>query len=122
MAKVNIENDCLIIVMEGVRKLWAFKNELSIPLANVLGASTDSEIWEETPKFGEKRIGVDLYGFYFAGTFVQDGRQVFYDLERKEHAIVITLDHEDYQRLIIGVDDPETTVELIENALNNKTR
>ncbi|MDY4307243.1 hypothetical protein SNF32_07380 [Enterococcus mundtii] len=54
MAKVEIQNDRLIISMEGVRKLWALKNEISTPLSNVLGATVDADVWEDTPKFGEK--------------------------------------------------------------------
>ncbi|EOH63707.1 hypothetical protein [Enterococcus mundtii] len=118
MAKVEIQNDRLIISMEGVRKLWALKNEISTPLSNVLGATVDADVWEDTPKFGEKRMGVDAYGHYFAGIFVQDSNKVFYDLKRKENAVVITLKDEEFNRLIIGVEDPEATVAMIEQAMN----
>ena len=39
--------------------------------------------------------------------------------KRKEDSIVITLKDEDFKSLIIGVDDPNAAVELVENALNN---
>ena len=57
--------------------------------------------------------------FYYGGSFVQDGDKVFYDLKKSEDAVVISLDDEQFNRLVIGVDDPDATVELIEKALNN---
>ncbi|MBO1299130.1 MULTISPECIES: hypothetical protein [Enterococcus] len=118
MAKVEIKNDQLIISMEGARKLWAMKSEIATPLTNVMGATADPDVWEDTPKFGEKRVGVDAYGHYFAGTFVQDSNKIFYDLKRKEDAVVITLKDEEFSRLIIGVEDPQATVAMIEQAMN----
>lgn len=120
MAKINVKGDQLIISMEGSRKLWALKSELSIPLDNVTKVTVNPEIWKGTPKFGQKRIGTDLYGFYFAGTFIQDGNKVFYDLKRKEDAVVVTLKDEEFDCLVVGVEDSNTTVELIEKSLNNK--
>jgi predicted nuclease of predicted toxin-antitoxin system len=48
---------------------------------------------------------------------VQDGDKVFYDLRRKEDAVIITIKDEDFDRVVIGVEDPEAIVELIEKAL-----
>lgn len=36
----------------------------------------------------------------------------------KENAVVITLKDEEFNRLIIGVEDPEATVAMIEQAMN----
>ena len=118
MARVAIENDELVIRMQGKRKLLALKSELSVPVDNIAGVTIGKE-WKDLPGLLDKRAGANLYGSYFGGTFVQDGDKVFYDLKRREDAVVITLKDEDFERLIIGVDDPVATVELIEAALNN---
>jgi hypothetical protein len=119
MARVVIMDDQLVVNMQGVRKVAALKSEFSVPLRNVKSVALNTEAWDESPKFGQKRMGADLYGFYFGGTFRQEGDKVFYDLKRKEDAIVIELCdiEEDFSRLIIGVDNPEEIVKLIESAL-----
>jgi len=120
MAEIHIKQDNLIIKIEGMRKLWALKSQLSIPLDNIVKVTVDPGIWENTPKLGEKRIGTDLYGFYFAGTFMQQGNKIFYDLKRKEDAVVITLKDEDFDFLIVGVKDSNETIQLIEESLNSR--
>ncbi len=119
MAKIDIQDNKLVITIEGARKLWALKSQLSIPLENVIKVTVDPEAWEHTPRLGQKRVGTDLYGFYFAGTFKQQGNKVFYDLKRKEDAVVITLKDEDFDCLVVGVENSNETVQLIEKSLNN---
>jgi hypothetical protein len=128
MARVKIEDGQLVITMKGMRKFSAMKSELSIPLSNVESAVFDSAAWENTPQLKDtlkgfatldfpKVIGTDFYGYYFAGTFRQDGDMVFYDLKKKEDAVIITLKDEDFKHLIIGVDKPDEVVEMIRQAL-----
>jgi len=120
MARIKIKNDKLIIRMQGARKLWSLRSELAIPLDNVMGITFDTDIWKDTPKPGEKCIGTDMYGFYFAGSFVQDDNRMFYDLKGKEDAIVISLKDEQFDFVIIGVENPHEVVETIEKELLKK--
>lgn len=120
MAKIDIKDNKLVITIEGARKLWALKSQLSIPLDNVIKVTVDSEIWSHAPRLGQKRVGTDLYGFYFAGTFVQQGNKVFYDLKKKEDAVVITLKDEKFDYLVVGVENSNETTQLIEKSLNNR--
>jgi hypothetical protein len=46
---VHIDGDSLIVEIEGSDKLWALKNRLIIPLANVLGATADPGVINEPP-------------------------------------------------------------------------
>jgi len=117
MAIVEISDDRLIIKMQGARKLWTLKSELSIPLKNVIGIEIDTTAWQNSPTFGQKCAGADMYGFYFGGTFVQDGDKVFYDLKHKEKAVAILLKDEEYSRLVVGVDEPVTTLEAVRKEL-----
>ena len=119
MSRVKVENDQLIVTMKGARKFFALKSEFAIPLDNVAGATIGLS-WKELPKLLDKRAGTNANSFYLGGIFVQDGDKVFYDIKRKEDAVVISLKDEDFKRLIIGVDAPDTTVEYIEEALKNR--
>ena len=119
MAKVTVENGQLVIKFEGLRKMGTLKNKLLIPLENVEWAMIDLEAWKNTPKPFQKIAGTDSYGIYFGGAFRQNGKKIFYDLGKKDFAVVIKLKNAKYDRLIIGVDEPKKIVNLINGSLNN---
>lgn len=122
MARVKIENDQLVINMKGVRKFFAMKSEVSVPLTSVESVITGLD-WKDLPKALDKVLGTNSNELYYGGTFRDggfwnlDGDKVFFDLRRKEEAIVITLNDEDFKKLIIGCETPEETVKLIQQAL-----
>ena len=116
MSRVKIENNQLIITIKGIRKFFAVRNKLTIPLCSVIDATTDFK-WKDTPRPFQKRIGSDIYGFYFGGTFKQKGNKVFYDLRKKEDAVLIKLKNTKFDTLVIGVDNPDETVRFIKQAL-----
>jgi hypothetical protein len=117
MSRVRIENEHLVITVQGARKFFALKSEVSIPLSSVESV-TNGLSWKELPKTLNKVMGTNSNMFYYGGTFVQDGDKVFYDLKKSEDAVVIFLNDENFKRLVIGVEDPDATVELIEKELN----
>jgi hypothetical protein len=116
MSRVKIENGQLIVTMQGARKFFTLKGEIATPLHNVEGAAVGLA-WKELPDLFDKIAGTNA-AFYYGGTFVQEGDKVFFDLRKKEDAVVISLKDENFKRLIIGVEDPEATVKYIEEALN----
>ena len=116
MSRVNIEDNNLVITMQGVRKVLTLKSELSIPLANIVSVETCPSDERQNVFFKGWRVGTEV-GFYSGGTFYKSGNKAFYDLKRKEDAVIITLKDEDFDTLIIGVDDPQATAELIEEAI-----
>jgi hypothetical protein len=115
VASVRIDDGALIVEMEGLDKLWALKSSLTIPLAHVRGASTDTAAVAGT-KHGIRAPGTYLPGVITAGTFHVDGEHVFWDVHDPTKAVVIELADEQYARLVVQVDDARATVELIEQA------
>ncbi|MEU1539772.1 hypothetical protein ABZ461_16955 [Actinacidiphila glaucinigra] len=115
MALIHIEGDDLVVVIEGLDKLWAFKSSLTIPLANVRGATADPGIAND-PK-GIRAPGSHIPGVIIAGTFHQEGEKVFWDVKDRSKALVIELADEQYARLVLQVDDPRAAVALIESTL-----
>jgi hypothetical protein len=120
MATVSVEDGALVVTIKGMRKVWSLKSELTIPLTHVKGATIDPGIRAEFPRTLEKRSGTNLYQTYYGGTFVQDGDRVFWDVRKPENAIVITLGDEDFDRLVIEVENPRDTVDLIEQAVSGQ--
>jgi len=123
MARVKIENGQLVINMKGVRKFFAMKSEVSVPLTSVESVVTGLE-WKDLPNILDKVIGTNSNELYYGGTFRDggfwnsDGDKVFFDLRRKEEAIVVTLKDEEFNKLIIGCETPEETVNIIQQALD----
>jgi hypothetical protein len=118
MARVTIEDNTLIIEIEGLDKLWALKSRLDIPITNVRGATRDPGIVHD--RKGIRAPGTYLPGVITAGTFYQDGDRVFWDVKDPEKAVVIELADERYARLVIQVDDPRAVVALIEQAKTHR--
>ena len=124
MARVKIEDGQLVIAIQGARqffsstKVFRLTSEISVPLDNVAEVSSGLA-WKELPGLLEKRMGTNLNNYY-GGIFVQDGDKVFFDLMKKEDAVVITLNDEEFKRIVIGVEDPDATIALIEDALKAK--
>ena len=125
MARVSVENGQLVVSVKGARKWLASPcliriiNDVTVPLDNIVNVTTEYT-WSNAPMYQRGNVSTSIPGHYYGGNFIQDGADVFYDLSKKEEAVVINLKGEDYERLIIGVDDPEATVALIEQALDNR--
>lgn len=117
MARVSIDDTDLIIEIEGMDKLWALQSRLTIPLANVRGATADPGIAKD-PK-GLRAPGTHLPGVITAGTFHADGERVFWDVRDPAGAVVVELRDERFARLVIEVTDPRATVTLIEQAVHH---
>ncbi|HEY3923359.1 MAG TPA: hypothetical protein VGL75_02260 [Acidothermaceae bacterium] len=114
-ASVSIDGDVMTVVMHGLDKLWSMKSQLDIPLAHVRGAAADPAIVHESK--GWRGPGSNVPGVLTAGTFHQHGELIFWDVHRGDNAVVIDLEHEHFERLVIEVDDPLATVQLIERAI-----
>ena len=124
MARVVIENGQLIINMKGARKFFSMKSEVSVPVSNVESVTTGIQ-YKDMPKLFDKVIGTNSNMFYTGGTFKEggfwnsDGDVVFFDLKRKEEAIVITLKDEEFKRVIIGCETPDETVAIVQQAIDS---
>ena len=115
MARVSIDGDALRVDVEGLDRVWSLKSQLMVPLKHVRGATADPGIAAE-PK-GWRLPGTHLPGVIVAGTFYRDGERIFWDVHDGSHAVVIELKDENYARLVVEVQNPPATVDLVENAL-----
>ena len=117
MADVAIEEDRLIVQIQGLDRLWTLKSRLEIPLAHVTGAEVDPDVvrgWK-----GWRGPGAHIPGVVVAGTFHHQGDRVFWDVHDADKAVVIRLADERYARLVIGVDEPTETVAAIRRAIGS---
>ena len=118
MAKVELTQETLTVHVQGADQLWALKSRLEIPLSHVVGAEADPEValgwWK-----GIRAPGTYLPGVIAAGIFYQEGEKVFWDVHDSEKTVVISLKDEKYSRLVVEVEDPDSTVKAIREALGD---
>ncbi|HEX5960555.1 MAG TPA: hypothetical protein VFY97_04820 [Rhodanobacteraceae bacterium] len=48
-----------------------------------------------------------------AGTFLHDGKRVFWDVHHPGRAVVVDLGHEQYDQLVIEVGNPDAVIVLL---------
>ncbi len=109
MVKPEIVGENLILRVEGMDRIWAFKSELTIPLKHITDVRMDEEVvhhWFHGIKFP----GANIPGVLTAGTFYWDGKRVFWDIHHPTAALVISLADESYNQLVIEVEDPEALI------------
>lgn len=117
MATISVDGDQLRVDIHKLDKLWTLTSRLAIPLAHVRGATADPGIARE-PK-GVRGPGAHIPGVLVAGSFEQDGERIFWDVHDSSKAVVIELEDEKYRRLIVEVDDPRATADLVEQAISH---
>lgn len=118
MVTIAIDDAGLEIQVQGVHKLWALKSSLRVPLSDVRDVRHDPERARRIMP-GLRFPGTHIPAFYTAGTYYQaDFRPDFWTVRDPERAIVIQC-HEGaaYDEIIVEVEEPETMVKLIRQAI-----
>jgi hypothetical protein len=113
MTNIDVEEDRLVVEVQGWHKLWSLMSRLEIPLNHVSGVRMAAE---ERVR-GMRLPGTYLPGIITAGSFLHEGRWVFWDVHEPEKAIAIDLQDERFSALVIEVADPAASVRAIERAI-----
>ena len=116
MVTISIDGDQAMFEVEGFDKLWALRSRLQLPLAHIVSVEANAEQvgrwWH-----GFKILGTDAPGLFGAGTFYYHGELVFWDVHDPANAIILSLDHERYKKLIIEVANPAEAVARLQSAI-----
>lgn len=118
MAEIEVTDDSVTVHVTGVDRVLAFKSRLDIPLAHVVGADLgddETQAWWH----GVRLPGTSIPRVVTAGTFLHRGELVFWDVHRPEQSVAIHLRHEEYSKLVVGVDDPNEVVDRIRAAVRD---
>ena len=107
---LKFTDSALIVEPIGLDKIWSFKGSIEVPWGHVRGATHDPGMKDE-PK-GWRGPGTQV-GDKLAGTFHREGDKQFWNVHGFENAVVIELTNEQFNRLIISVEDPVSTVARI---------
>jgi hypothetical protein len=111
MVEITLDSDKVVFNVKGSHKLWALKSRLEIPCVHIRGARRDPTVvhgWK-----GWRLPGTHVPGLITAGTFYLEGKRIFWDVSNAENVVVIDLSDDDYNQLVIEVDDPDAVVRLL---------
>jgi hypothetical protein len=116
MVEVHITDDVVLFEVLGMHRLWALKGHVKVRRENIRSVRHDPTVtlgwWE-----GWRMPGTHIPGLIVAGTYYRDGQKRFWDVTDPRKTIVVDLVNEEYDRLIIDVENPEATVARIEASL-----
>jgi hypothetical protein len=117
MTRVEIVEGWLGVEILGWHKLWSFKSRIDVPLEHVVEIRRlkDDEGWLAG---GLRMPGTCLPGLIKAGSYYRwsqrkTGEWSFWDVGKRDRAVVVELRNEKYARLILEVEDPDATVEAV---------
>jgi hypothetical protein len=126
LVTIAITDGILELRVDGLHKLWAFKDSLRIPLASIEMVRSDAARARAGPE-GARNPGTSIPGVITAGTFNAGVNRTFWDVHNPDNAISIKLRNpqglfagiEDrYDEFIVEVEDPIDAVERINRALS----
>ena len=109
MNKIEIDGNEVQIAITGWDKLFSLKGKLTFPLDSVVAVSPyDDSI---VPP-GIMAPGTSIPKVVIAGTYINlKGRREFWCTHFKGNAIVIDLEHENYDRIVCDLPEDETVDE-----------
>lgn len=113
MARLSLSTTHLQVHLSRFERLGGLLPNLNIPLENVRGATEDDGILRD--------IGLRAPGYAWPrraliGTFRKWKFKDFVVWRSEPHLVVITLDGEKWDRLVVGVSQPEPIVRAINSA------
>jgi hypothetical protein len=118
MARITTADGVLTVHMRGLDKILAIHGNISVPVSHIQGVDVLPE--EAFKLFHGLRVGTNIPHVITAGTFFTRDSKLFFDIHDPERSIAINLEHNNYSRLIVQVDDdetPESAAERIRAAL-----
>jgi len=112
VVEVSIHTDNALFNVKGLHKLWAFKSQLQIPLSHIKSIRQDPKVLKGWWK-GFRSPGTHVPGLIAAGTFLREDKRIFWDVHHAENALIIELEHDEYDELTIEVENPAAVIELL---------
>ena len=110
MVKVTATENEFIFQIKGLHRVWALKSNLKISKENIVKVYQNIE---ELKGFKGIRFGTFIPFIITAGTYSWKGKRNFWDVCNKKNAIIVELEDSNYNKLIIEVENPIETINLI---------
>ena len=108
----------VVFELHGVNKYLAGKKRLAVPLEHIKSVSTENADWGPV---SHPRKGSQIPNVLKDGSFPTSDGLTFFEMHHPDKCVTVTLEDEQYQKIIFEVDDKEATAELIKAAIGERT-
>jgi hypothetical protein len=116
---VTIEGDQVVFELHGADRFLAMKKRIAVPLNHIKSVSTENVSWGPFSHKSTRR-GSQMPGVVKDGSFRTSDGLIFFEMHHPDKCVTVTLEGEEYQKIIFEVDDKETTAELIKAAIGER--
>ena len=114
MVNIRIESDKIIIEVKGYHRIWAFRKQITLNIGRIKSVQiADKSLRPDGIRFP----GTYIPKVLIAGTYVWSKQREFWDTNLKGQAIEISLEGSRYSRVVVDVEHPSETVEMIKEAI-----
>lgn len=110
VAVTSNENEFIFDIL-GSHKFWAFENKIKVPKEKIVNTYQSED--EFTLWIGWKIPGTQVPWVITAGTYIKKGKRNFWDVCNKKNALIVELKDFYYHKLIIEVENPELTINIL---------
>ena len=121
-ASIDMNASSMTVTLRGLDVVWATRRRIVVPLGHIRGAHHDAHAASHGPWLGAGRTDALLDYAVAAGPMLVHGRHEFWDVHDPRQAVAIDLAGEQYDRLVIEVDDPAATVAAVNTAVERRKR
>lgn len=104
MRQITVTDTELVIDLSKLEELASLTKSFSIPRSAITSARIAEDVLK---RLGFRAPGTGWPGVIAAGTFYKQGDRQFVYWRKGETPIVIELEHEKYDRLVIGLDSAD---------------
>ncbi len=116
-ASIDMGSASMIVTLHGLDVVWATRRRIVVPIGHIRGAHHDAHAARHGPWLGAGRTNALLGYAVAAGPMRVHGRREFWDVRDPGRAVAIDLADEQYDRLVIEVEDPVATVDAVNAAV-----
>ncbi len=110
---VKVDGDNLVFEFHGVDRIFTFRHSITVPIRDVVDVSTDRVPWIT----GIRALGTGLPGVIKDGEYLDKDGSAFYEVHDPDKCVTVTLKDDNHKRIVIQVEDKESTALEIKNAL-----
>lgn len=114
---VKIEGKNIIFEIHGADVILAIKRSITIPIEHVMSVSTDKVSWEPFQQL--KVVGTGFPGIIKDGLYLSNDGLLFFEMHHPDKCITVTLNNEQYKKIIFEVQDKEYVAKIIRDAISD---
>jgi hypothetical protein len=111
MVQITKNQNEFVFEIKGIHRIWAFENEIKIlkeNIVNVYKKEDKKSFW-----IGWRAPGTSFPWLITSGTFIKNGERNFWDVCKSKNAIVVELKNSSFNKLIIEVENPTESINLL---------